>query len=163
LRDFLLTQLPEYMIPAVFVPLKDLPLTTNGKLDRNALPVPDLTDIKREDTFVAPRTPAEEIVAQIWSRLLRIEQISIHDNFFELGGNSLLATQVIVRLHEIFPINVPVRSMFDRPTVAGLVEALVTLWDQADALDALNEIATIYQQMESLSEDEVRALLMAQG
>ncbi|MBV9791230.1 MAG: amino acid adenylation domain-containing protein [Chloroflexi bacterium] len=162
LRDFMLAQVPEYMIPAVFVPLKELPLTANGKLDRKALPVPDLTDIKREEAFVAPRTPAEEVVAQIWARLLRIEQISVHDNFFELGGNSLLATQVIVRLHEIFPINVPVRSMFDRPTVAGLVEALVTLWGQADALDALNEIATIYQQMENLSEDEVRALLMAQ-
>ncbi|HEY0603503.1 MAG TPA: amino acid adenylation domain-containing protein, partial [Herpetosiphonaceae bacterium] len=162
LRQHLGQRLPEYMIPAVFVPLKELPLTTNGKLDRKALPVPDLTSIERQDTLVAPRTPAEEVVAQIWSRLLRIEQISVHDNFFELGGNSLLATQVIVRLHEIFPINVSVRSMFDRPTVAGLVEALVALWGQADALDALDEIATIYQQMESLSEEEVRALLMAQ-
>ncbi|HEY0737287.1 MAG TPA: amino acid adenylation domain-containing protein, partial [Herpetosiphonaceae bacterium] len=162
LRQHLGARLPEYMIPAVFVPLKELPLTTNGKLDRKALPVPDLTTVERQDTFVAPRTPAEEVVAQIWSRLLRVEQISVHDNFFELGGNSLLATQVIVRLHEIFPINVSVRSMFDGPTVAGLVEALVALWGEADALDALNEIATIYQQMESLSEDEVRALLMAQ-
>jgi amino acid adenylation domain-containing protein/FkbH-like protein len=159
LRDFLLAQLPEYMVPALFVPLETLPLTTNGKLDRNALPAPDLTRVTSTDSFVAPRTPAEEVVAEIWSRLLRIEQVGVHDNFFDLGGNSLLATQVIVRLHEVFQLRVPVRSLFDSPTIAGLVVAMAELWGEADARAQLDEIATIYQQLATLSDDDVKALL----
>src|SRR5262249_19083466 len=93
LRSFLAETLPDYSIPAAFVVLKALPLMPNGKVNRRALPAPELSD--HENLYVAPRIPTEEMLASIWSEVLQRERIGIHDNFFELGGHSLLATQVI--------------------------------------------------------------------
>jgi len=122
LRQYLLNHLPLYMMPQAFVILESLPLTPNGKIDRSALPAPDLNSEQQD--YVAPRTPTEEIVAQIWSQVLKVEQVGIDDNFFELGGHSLLATQVISRLQEALQILLPLRSLFESPTVAQLSEVI---------------------------------------
>ncbi|MEH2375577.1 non-ribosomal peptide synthetase [Nostoc sp.] len=124
LRQFLKERLPEYMLPSAFVLMGSLPLTPSGKVDRKALPVTDTSKSELEVSFVLPRTPTEEIVADIWADILRREQIGIYDNFFDLGGHSLLATQVISRLREAFKIDLPLRSLFENPTVKNLVEQL---------------------------------------
>ena len=124
LRSFLKEKLPEYMVPAVFVLLDALPLMPNGKVDRRALPAPDRTRPELDKAFVAPRTPTEELLAEIWAQLLDIERVGIHDNFFDLGGHSLLATQVVSRMREAFQVEIPLRRLFEVPTVAGLAESI---------------------------------------
>ncbi|MFB2896156.1 amino acid adenylation domain-containing protein, partial [Aerosakkonemataceae cyanobacterium BLCC-F50] len=123
LRQFMKAKLPEYMIPQAFVILEYLPLTPNGKIDRRALPAPDFYSEQR-DNYVAPRNPIEEKLAQIWIQILKLEQVGIYDNFFELGGHSLLATQVISRVQEAFNISVPLRYLFELPTIAQLSQAI---------------------------------------
>ncbi|WP_375514724.1 amino acid adenylation domain-containing protein [uncultured Nostoc sp.] len=122
LRDFLKQKLPEYMIPSAFVMLSAIPLTPSGKVDRKALPAPD-EELSR-DNFVLPCTPTEEVIAHIFTSVLGLQQISIHDNFFEIGGHSLLATQVMSRLREFFNVELPLRRLFELPTVAQLSQTL---------------------------------------
>lgn len=124
LRRFLEEKLPKYMIPAAFVILEAIPLNPNGKVDRFALPAPDLTRPELETTFVAPRSATEQALATLFAQVLEVEQIGIHDNFFELGGHSLLATQLIAQLLKTFEIEVTVVDLFDAPTVAGLAERI---------------------------------------
>ncbi|MDP8934959.1 MAG: amino acid adenylation domain-containing protein, partial [Cyanobacteriota bacterium] len=123
LRSFLKEKLPEYMIPSAFVVLKALPLTPNGKIDRQALPAPSIA-ANFTDTFVGPRTPGEEILAGIWSQLLNLKKVGIHDNFFDLGGHSLLITQLLAKVRESFQVELPLRVLFEAPTVAGLAEKI---------------------------------------
>ncbi|HLL48225.1 MAG TPA: condensation domain-containing protein, partial [Longimicrobiaceae bacterium] len=118
LREHLRRGLPEYMVPAAFVPLDALPLTANGKLDRRALPAPDLASADRR--YVAPGTPTEEVLAGIWAELLRLDRVGVEESFFELGGHSLLVTQVASRVREVLGIDLPLRALFESPTVAGL-------------------------------------------
>ncbi|HYH80916.1 MAG TPA: amino acid adenylation domain-containing protein, partial [Longimicrobium sp.] len=118
LRDRLRRSLPEYMVPSAFVFLDALPLTPSGKLDRKALPAPELASA--EDRYVAPRTPVEEVLAGIWAEVLRLERVGVHDSFFELGGHSLLAARVVSRIRELFGVEVPLRALFEGPTVAEL-------------------------------------------
>jgi len=125
LRYFLKQRMPEYMIPDAFVVLESLPLTPNGKIDRRALPAPDL-HLAVKQSFVAPRTPIEEILVRIWTESLKIEQVGVHDNFFEMGGHSLKATQVISQVRQTFKIDLPLRSLFENPTVAELATIIVT-------------------------------------
>ncbi|MEM7344017.1 MAG: amino acid adenylation domain-containing protein [Chloroflexota bacterium] len=128
LRQFLQTQLPEAMIPADIILLPTLPLTPHGKIDRRALPTPSLVT-KR--VYTPPKTPAEMKLADIWADVLTVESIGIHDNFFDLGGHSLLATQVISRIQRAFQIELPLRSLFEHPTIAALAKAVV----QANPVD----------------------------
>jgi acyl carrier protein len=119
LRGFLAERLPAALVPSTFIYLDALPLTSNGKLDRRALPLPE-QDTAAQPKFVAPRTPVETLLAQIWSEVLRIPRIGVDDDFFALGGHSLRATQVIARTRSVFGIDLPLRSLFETPTVAGL-------------------------------------------
>ena len=118
LRRGLRDRLPETMVPAAFVVLNALPRTPGGKVDRRALPEPDR--VAEAATFEAPRTPMEEVVAGIWEEVLGVRQVGTADDFFALGGHSLLATRVISRLRPAFGVELPVRALFEAPTVAGL-------------------------------------------
>ena len=124
LRSWLRGRLPEFMVPGACVFLEQFPLTPNGKINRGALPAPanERPDLEKE--FEAPRTPLEDLVAGLWAEVLGIEQIGVQDNFFELGGHSLLATQVISRVRTTLGVDLPLRVMFESPTVAGLAERL---------------------------------------
>ena len=122
LRAHLSSSLPDYMIPSFFIRLVSVPLTPNGKVDRRALPEPDKTVGSSE--YVAPTNEIEEKLVKIWSEILKIEKVGIYDNFFELGGHSLLATQVISRIREIFETEIPVKAIFESPTIAGLEKIL---------------------------------------
>jgi amino acid adenylation domain-containing protein len=126
LRNYLKENLPDYMVPSVFVLMDALPLTSNGKVDRRALPALLQARPELEETFVAPSTPVEELLAAIWAQILGIEQVGIHDNFFELGGHSLLATQVISQLRKVFQVELPLRCLFEAPTVKSLSEHIET-------------------------------------
>jgi len=126
LREYLAKTLPAYMVPAIFVRLDAMPLTPNRKVNRNALaalPAPDREALG--EAFVAPRTLMEERLATIWRDLLGIERVGVHDNFFELGGHSLLATQVVSRIRKTLSIELPLRHMFEYPTVTELADALL--------------------------------------
>ena len=124
LRCYLKQKLPQYMIPSAFVLLESLPLTPNGKIDRRSLREPDTNTAEFESNFADPRTPDEQLIAEIWAEVLGLERVGIHDNFFELGGHSLLATQAISRLREALLVELPLRSLFESPTVATLSENL---------------------------------------
>src|SRR5579871_518387 len=125
LREHLKGKLPEYMLPSAFVFLEAFPLSPSGKVDRKALPAPEAE--LQEGTFVAPRAPIEEGVAAIWCEVLHRDQVGVHDSFFELGGHSLLATQVIARVRETFQVEVPLRTLFEMPTVAALADHIQQL------------------------------------
>ncbi|HET7460811.1 MAG TPA: amino acid adenylation domain-containing protein [Longimicrobium sp.] len=122
LRERLRGLLPEYMVPAALVALERIPLTPNGKLDARALPAPDWS---AEGGYVAPATPVEEVVAGIWAEVLKVERVGAADNFFELGGHSLLATLVMARVRQVFGTGIPLRVLFEAPTVAELAARVV--------------------------------------
>jgi amino acid adenylation domain-containing protein/thioester reductase-like protein len=124
LRSFVKQKLPEYMMPSVFILLKALPLTSNGKIDYQALPAPEQTRSQLEQIYVAPRTSLEAQLADIWAKLLDIEQVGIHDNFFELGGHSLLITQLLAKVRNTFGVEMPLRDLFDAPTIADLAQRI---------------------------------------
>ncbi|MBP6077166.1 MAG: hypothetical protein KA520_12665, partial [Nitrosomonas sp.] len=125
LKIYLKAHLPDYMVPAAFVFLDCLPLSTNGKLDRKALPEPD-TATELVSQYVAPRNSIEEALAKLWAEVLGLEQVGIHDDFFELGGHSLLVTQIISRIHTKFHIKLPLRTIFEYVTIATLADAVET-------------------------------------
>ncbi|MBD2472683.1 non-ribosomal peptide synthetase [Nostoc sp. FACHB-145] len=120
LRSFCLDKLPEYAIPSTFVLLKALPLTANGKIDYQALPSPEQTRAELEQLYVAPGTDLERQIAQIWSEIIGLEKIGIYDNFFELGGHSLLITQLLAKIRKVFCVELPLKVLFDAPTIAEL-------------------------------------------
>ena len=127
LRSFSLNKLPEYMTPSTFILLKALPLTSNGKVDRSALPAPDQARPDLKAQYVAPSTQLEKNLAEIWRELLGLKQVGIHDNFFELGGHSLLITQLLARVRDTFHVDISLRSLFDFPTVGNIAEKIQKL------------------------------------
>jgi amino acid adenylation domain-containing protein len=144
LKSALRGRLPDYMVPATFVKLDSLPLSSNGKVDRSSLPAATAANTLREDNLVAPRTPVEERIAGILAQLLGLEQVGVEDNFFMHGGHSLLGTQVIARLHDTFGVDLSLRSIFDFPTVAGLAA-------QVEGL--------LVAQLEAMSEEDAQRAL----
>jgi acyl carrier protein len=157
LRRSLKESLPEYMTPATFVAMDAFPLSPNGKMDRRALPAPGRERPELLEAFVAPRTPIEEVVADVWSDLLGVEQVGIHDNFIELGGHSLLATRLAARLQEVFSIEAPLRALFESPTVAQQCEQLESL-GRAARRD-VTKIAQLLIKINGMSDSDVQTLL----
>lgn len=156
LRQILQETLPHYMLPATFLLLEKLPRTASGKINYKLLPTPDRTRPEIEKSYVAPRNPIEQLLASIYGQILDIEQIGIHDNFFEAGGHSLSATQVITQIRETFRIDIPLRAMFEAPTVSGLSDLLVKHETQPE--QALS-IARLRLKIKNMSADEVREML----
>ncbi len=141
LREHLAELLPDYMIPAVFVELASMPITANGKVDRNALPQPTSANMLREEVYVAPQTAIEQRLAALIAPLLRIERVGVNDNFFLLGGHSLLGTQLITRIREAFGVDLPLLSLFDHPTLAGMaseIELLILEKIETEKIEAAN-------------------------
>jgi amino acid adenylation domain-containing protein len=137
LRASLEQSLPAYMVPSAFVLLEAMPLTANGKIDRQSLPAPAYSAGEAE--YVAPRSHEESLLASLWQELLGVDQVGIHDSFFVLGGHSLLATRLIARLRADSGIELPIRALFETPTVAGLAARLEYSEDELPALEALPE------------------------
>jgi acyl carrier protein len=135
--------------------LESLPLSVNGKLNRKALPVPDTIRPELEELYVAPRSDMEQLLVKIWVEVLKVEKIGVHDNFFDLGGHSLLATQVTSRLGGAFHVEVPLRVLFEHPTIAGLAVQVAAI--QVKTL-AQEEMADLLSEVESLSDKEMQKL-----
>ncbi|UKO96132.1 amino acid adenylation domain-containing protein [Nostoc sp. UHCC 0870] len=154
LRNFLKEKLPDYMIPAAFVFVESFLLTPNGKINRRALPAPDIFQRNLEVDFVVPRTPIEQEIATIWTEVLKLKQVGIYDNFLELGGHSLLAMQVISRLREVFSLDFSLRYLFENPTIAELAQKVNEPVENDD-------LARILAEVDELSEEEVRQQLIS--
>lgn len=125
LRSYLKQKLPEYMVPSIFIPLEAIPLNPNGKIDRKALPQPDLANLRAAETYLAPRTPTEETLAGLWATVLGLERVGVRDNFFELGGHSLLAVRLMAHIHKQFSQDLPLAVLFQGATIehlAGLLD-----------------------------------------
>lgn len=155
MRRFTQQYLPDHMAPSFFVVLERMPLTPSGKIDRNALPSPDPSRREVEQAFVPPTTETEKALAEIWSRVLTIDQVGVHDTFFHLGGHSLLATQVISRVRERFQIDAPLRLLFEQPTVDGLAGAIDRLRSEQIETEEMEVLELVRQ----LSESEMDLLL----
>ena len=156
LTNMLKAKLPEYMVPADIVFLETLPLTSSGKVDRKSLPAPVHDRSRLMNQYIAPRTPYEKEIARIWGEVMSLENPGLHDNFFELGGHSLLATRVISRINCAFGIQLPLRNIFESPTIVGLAQTLLI-----NKSRVLQEVAltTLLDQLENLSEAEAEQLL----
>ena len=133
LRKYLAQQLPDYMVPTMFVALAALPTTNSGKIDRKALPEPDWSQAVARVEYVAPRTEIERQLAAIWSELLKIERVGVEDNFFDLGGNSLLALRLVARLRGEFSVDLPLVTLFTSPQLGRLAEQIVELQSKGPA------------------------------
>ncbi|MEH2352494.1 non-ribosomal peptide synthetase [Nostoc sp.] len=149
LRRFLKQQLPDFMVPTIFMALEAMPLTPNGKVDRKALPKPDASRPELEANYLAPRTPIEQQIADIWAQVLNVQQVGIKDNFFELGGYSLLGIQVVSRMRQALQAEILMSNLFELPTVADLAERVETLrWATQGVQAAESETADDYEEGE---------------
>ena len=140
LRSYLKERLPEYMVPALFVELEQMPLTVNGKVDRKALPEPEAGGADLEREYTAPRTPVEETLCGIWAEILGVDRVGIHDSFFELGGHSLLAMQLVSWVRKVYQSEIELRRIFEQPTVAGLA-ALIAREPETSAMPLFERIS----------------------
>lgn len=151
LREYLLERVPQYMVPSSFTFLAELPLTHNGKVNKKELLSYATMQSVPTESFVAPRTPLESQVAEIWSRTLGRENIGIHNNFFELGGHSLTATQIISRVSAELGVGVSLRSFFERPTVEGMAAVIEMKQNESQG----EELDQILEEIDGLSDEEV--------
>jgi acyl carrier protein len=150
------TKLPDYMIPSSFVLLDALPIKPNGKVDRRALPDPDNARPNIDRAYKTPATKTEAQLTSIWSGVLSVDPVGVHDNFFDLGGHSLAASRVVSRVIQTFALELPVKALFDAPTVAEMA-AIV---EQNQAKRASDEnLAQMLREVEAITEDEARKQL----
>jgi amino acid adenylation domain-containing protein len=156
LQSYLRERLPEYMTPSALMPLEKIPLNANGKLDRDALPKPELLRYGSEMDFVAPRSTMEESLQKIFTDTIGVDRAGVFDNFFELGGDSIKATRLASRVRELFQIELPLGTFFERPTIAELAEFISLR--QVERLDE-GETSQYLTALEQLSDEEVNLLL----
>ncbi|MEP6994757.1 MAG: amino acid adenylation domain-containing protein [Acidobacteriota bacterium] len=156
LGAFLRARLPEYMVPSAIVVLDELPLTPNGKVNRGALPSPDRTSAAVDNALLPPRTPLETTLAQIWKDVLALDRVGIRDNFFDLGGHSLLATRLVSRIAESFNVRLPLRRVFEHPTVEGLSLVIADSLAQAEGKESTLRMLV---NIRGLSDEEARVRL----
>jgi len=156
LQALLKSKLPTYMIPSVTKIIEKFPLTPNGKIDTKALPLLDEANIQPQATSVPPRTPIEKAVLEIWAKVLAVDQLGIDDNFFEMGGHSLAAMLVLSRISNALHVKLPLGSLFERPTVAGLAARIEETQQGAVAKEEMTELLA---ELESLSDDEAQMLV----
>jgi acyl carrier protein len=155
-REYLRERLPAYMIPAAYVELEELPLTANGKVDRGKLPAAGAVRGGEAGEYVEARTAVERVVAEVWRGVLGVERVGVHDNFFDLGGHSLLATQVVSRVRDTFEVELPLRRLFEEPTVARLVEVIL---EEPVQRARVEKTAELLLMLEELSDDEAGQML----
>ncbi|HSE19641.1 MAG TPA: amino acid adenylation domain-containing protein [Pyrinomonadaceae bacterium] len=160
MRDHLKRTLPEYMVPSSFVVLDALPLTTTGKVDRNALPAPEQARPELAQAYVGPQTAVEEVLCGIFSEVLQIEPVGVRDSFFELGGHSLLATQIMSRVRVAFQVELPLRRLFESPTVERLAAAILS--DRANRV-RVEQTAELLLKLSTLSDEDAGQLLGRQA
>lgn len=158
LRTHLESRLPAYMIPSFMMRLQSMPLTHNGKIDRDSLPKPGYERNDLQPTYVAPRNPAEMKMAAIWEEVLGVKEVGVEDNFFELGGHSLLATRLLSRIREAFQAEIPLHVLFDAPTVAGLTAKLEDMGMAGMEMDPVL-LSDLLSELENLSEEEREAVM----
>jgi acyl carrier protein len=161
LRESLARQLPEYMVPALYVPLDELPLSPNGKVDRKRLPEPDITRPELDAEYAAPTSPIQRVVTGVWTEVLSFDRVGIHDTFFELGGHSLLAVLIQTRLNQLFPFEISLADIFQFPTVARLSSRIAEQGAQA-GVDA-EEVCSILESIEEMTDEEVADLMQEGG
>ena len=156
IRAFMQKELPPYMVPAAFIHLDEIPLLPGGKVNRRALPVPDDLRSQLSAEYVAPRTETEEKLAAIVAGVLRIDKVGVFDNFFELGGHSMLGMQVMSQIQNEFGVEIPMRVLFESPTVDGIATAIMET--MTESLDD-DELADMLDNMDELSDDALNAFL----
>lgn len=156
LRAFLRPKLSEYAIPSAFAMLATIPLTPNGKIDTRSLPSPEETPAEQSRPFVAPRTALEEVLAGIWSEILKVERVGVLDNFFELGGHSLLAMRVISYLRETFRIELPLRALFEETCVEQLAKAVISIEPKPGHAE---NVAEVLLRIKGMSAESVKETL----
>ncbi|HEX5835671.1 MAG TPA: amino acid adenylation domain-containing protein, partial [Pyrinomonadaceae bacterium] len=154
LKSFVSERLPDFMAPSAYVALDAMPLSPNGKVDRRALPAPELKDAGQKDAYLAPMTPVEEILCGIWSSVLQVDQIGINENFFAIGGHSLLATRVASRIRTAFSVDLQLRALFAAPTISELARKVEQLTGAGEGMRTLP--------IERVSRDYPPALSFAQ-
>ncbi|HYK41877.1 MAG TPA: amino acid adenylation domain-containing protein [Thermoanaerobaculia bacterium] len=160
LRAFLREKLPEYMVPSSIVVLDELPLTPNGKIDRRALPAPDSTTASGHSVFRPPLSPVQKTLEQIWKDVLGVARASLDDDFFELGGHSLLATQLVSRIADSFNVRLPLRRVFEQPTLELLSGVIAESLAEAEGTESM---LRILEEIRGLSEEEARSRLALEG
>ena len=153
LRTAVSQTLPSYMVPTAIVPLDTFPLTSNGKIDRRALPAPLATAVAE---YIPPSSDVETVVANIWAETLKLPRVGIHDNFFELGGHSLLGTQLVASLRQTLRIELPLRTLFDSPTVATIAAAVL---QPPNNRARVEKVAQLLIKLSQLSDEEAAQLL----
>jgi acyl carrier protein len=160
MRDYLKRTVPEYMVPSAFVVLDALPLTATGKVDRNALPEPEQARPELDHAYIAPRTAVEAVLCGVFSEVLQVEPVGVRDSFFELGGHSLLATQVASRVRVAFQVELPLRRLFEAPTVERLAEAILN--DRGER-ERVEHTAELLLKLSALSDEDAAKLYLETG
>jgi hypothetical protein len=156
LRSFARSRVPEHLVPGAYVVLEDEGLTAEGRIDRSALPSLDQDRPEVPTGYVPPSGPVEEVLARIWAEVFALDRVGAHDNFFQLGGHSLLATQVVARASDAFEVELPLRRLFETPTIAALAQSLDR---DADDPQRLEQRARLLLRLDRLTDEEVESLL----
>lgn len=156
LQDFLKAKIPKYMLPSTFVILDEFPVNDIGKVDRLALPEAESPRTDPQKPLLPPQTSLEKVVAKVWSRVLSTDLIGVQADFFEIGGHSLSATRVMARLHDVFRLDLPLRTFFEAPTVMSQAHAIAEAWGSTEEVE---QVAQTFLELDGLSSEEVQGLL----